>query len=118
VGVNVQGVRLAALVIAGALAGIAGMLFVVAEGSVFPDLLFWTLSLEALIMCLLGGWRTFWGPVFGAAFIVFLRTFAGIYTEYWTSILGGILIFVIVFMPEGLLGWFEKKKHAKKENRP
>jgi hypothetical protein len=28
------------------------------------------------------------------------------------------LIFVILFMPEGLLGWFEKKKHAKKENRP
>ncbi|VEN73116.1 Branched-chain amino acid ABC transporter permease [Candidatus Desulfarcum epimagneticum] len=122
VGVNVQGVRLAALVIAGTLAGIAGMLFVVAEGSVFPDLLFWTLSLEALIMCLLGGWRTFWGPVFGAAFIVFLRTFAGIYTEYWTSILGGILIFVIVFMPEGFLGWFEKmgwfgkKRHAEKES--
>ena len=52
VGVNVRLHQLIGLMIAGAFAGIAGSLFVVVEGSVFPDLLFWTFSLELIIMCL------------------------------------------------------------------
>jgi branched-chain amino acid transport system permease protein len=110
IGVNVRGVQLAALVIAGFFAGMAGALFVVIEGSVFPDLLFWTLSLETLVMCLLGGWHTFSGPILGAAAIVFLRTFASIYTEYWTSALGVLLMLVIFFLPEGISGWLSRKK--------
>jgi branched-chain amino acid transport system permease protein len=82
---------------------------VVLEGSVFPDLLFWVLSLEVFIMCLLGGWFTFAGPILGAAIMVSLRTFVGIYTEYWTLILGVILILLIFFLPEGVMGYFLEK---------
>jgi branched-chain amino acid transport system permease protein len=82
---------------------------VVVEGSIFPDLLFWTLSLEIFIMCLLGGWFTFAGPILGAAFIVSLRTFVGTYTEYWTLILGIILILLIFFLPEGIMGYNYRK---------
>lgn len=85
--------------------GVAGVLFVVVEGSIFPDLLFWVLSLEIFIMCLLGGWFTFAGPILGAAIIVSLRTFVGTYTEYWTLILGVILILLIFFLPEGIMGY-------------
>lgn len=105
VGINVRRHQLMGIVIATFFAGIAGVLFVIVEGSVFPDLLFWVLSLEVLIMCLLGGWFTFGGPIFGAAFIVSLRTFVGIYTEYWTLILGVILILLIFFLPEGIMGY-------------
>jgi branched-chain amino acid transport system permease protein len=91
VGINVRRHQLMAIVIATFFAGVAGVLFVVLEGSVFPDLLFWVLSLEIFIMCLLGGWFTFAGPMLGAAIMVALRTFVGIYTEYWTLILGVIL---------------------------
>jgi branched-chain amino acid transport system permease protein len=98
-----------AIVIATFFAGVAGVLFVVLEGSVFPDLLFWVLSLEIFIMCLLGGWFTFAGPVLGAAIMVALRTFVGIYTEYWTLILGVILILLIFFLPEGVMGYFLEK---------
>jgi branched-chain amino acid transport system permease protein len=116
VGVNVRRHQLMAIVIATFFAGIAGVLFVVLEGSVFPDLLFWVLSLEAFIMCLLGGWFTFAGPVLGAAIMVALRTFVGIYTEYWTLILGVILILLIFFLPEGVMGYFlEKFKPQVKE---
>jgi len=59
IGINVRRHQLVAIVIATFFAGVAGVLFVVLEGSVFPDLLFWVLSLEVLIMCLLGGWFTF-----------------------------------------------------------
>ncbi|RLA85824.1 MAG: branched-chain amino acid ABC transporter permease [Deltaproteobacteria bacterium] len=105
VGVNVRRHQLVAIVIATFFAGVAGVLFVVLEGSVFPDLLFWVLSLEIFIMCLLGGWFTFVGPIIGAAIIVSLRTFVGIYTEYWTLILGVILILLIFFLPEGVMGF-------------
>jgi branched-chain amino acid transport system permease protein len=106
VGIHVRRHQLLAIVIATFFAGIAGVLFVVLERSVFPDLLFWVLSLEVLIMCLLGGWFTFAGPVMGAAIMIALRTFAGIYTEYWTLILGVILILLIFFLPEGVMGYF------------
>jgi branched-chain amino acid transport system permease protein len=109
IGINVRLHTLIAIVIATFFAGIAGVLFVVVEGSVFPDLLFWVLSLEIFIMCLLGGWFTFAGPVLGAAIIVSLRTFAGIYTEYWTLILGIILILLIFFLPEGVMGYILEK---------
>ncbi len=109
VGVNVRRHQLMAIVIATFFAGIAGVLFVVLEGSVFPDLLFWVLSLEVCIMCLLGGWFTFAGPMVGASIMVALRTFVGIYTEYWTLVLGVILILLIFFLPEGVMGYFLEK---------
>jgi branched-chain amino acid transport system permease protein len=107
VGINVRRHQLRAIVVATFFAGIAGVLFVVLERSVFPDLLFWVLSLEIFIMCLLGGWFTFAGPILGAAITVALRIFVGKYTEYWTLILGIILILLIFFLPEGVMGYFE-----------
>jgi branched-chain amino acid transport system permease protein len=108
IGIHVRRHQLAGEVIAGFFAGIAGTLFVTVEASVFPDLMFWTLSLEILIMCLLGGWFTFFGPMLGAAIMVILRTFVGIYTEYWTLILGIVLMLLIFFMPDGVLGMIQK----------
>ena len=109
VGVNVKLHQLVALVVAGFFAGVAGVLFVVVDNSVFPDMLFWTLSLEILIMCLLGGCLTFLGPMLGAAMMVALRTFASTFTEYWTLIQGIILMLVIIFLPEGVLGYVNAK---------
>ncbi len=106
VGINVRRHQLRAIGVGTFFAGIAGVLFVVLERSVFPDLLFWVLSLEIFIMCLLGGWFTFAGPILGAAVTVGLRTFVGKYTEYWTLILGILLILLIFFLPEGVMGYF------------
>ncbi len=114
VGVNVRRHQLSAIVIATFFAGIAGVLFVVLENFVHPDLLFWVLSLEIFIMCLLGGWFTFPGPLLGAAIMVALRTFVGIYTEYWTLILGIILILLIFFLPEGVMGYATEKSGAQR----
>ena len=104
IGVNVRHHQLVAIVIAGFFAGVAGVLFVVVDNSVFPNMMFWTLSLEVTIMALLGGWFTFLGPMLGAAVIVSLRTFVSGYTEYWTLVLGIVLMLVILFLPEGVLG--------------
>lgn len=107
VGINVRRYQLGGIVVATFFAGVAGVLFVALERSVFAEMLFWVLSLEIFIMCLLGGWFTFAGPMLGAGIIVALRTFVGKYTEYWTLILGVILILVIFFLPEGVMGFFQ-----------
>jgi branched-chain amino acid transport system permease protein len=117
IGVNVRRHQLAALVIAGFFAGVAGVLFVVVDSSVFPYMLFWTLSMELCIMCLLGGWLTFLGPLAGAGAIVLIRTFASTYTEYWSLILGIILMLVIFFLPEGMLGYISQKMRQKTDER-
>jgi branched-chain amino acid transport system permease protein len=116
VGINVRRYQLLGIVVATFFAGVAGVLFVVLEKSVFAEMLFWVLSLEIFIMCLLGGWFTFAGPILGAAITVALRTFVGRYTEYWTLILGVMLILVIFFLPEGVMGFFQQLlKPGKKE---
>jgi branched-chain amino acid transport system permease protein len=107
IGVNVKRHQLLALVISGFFAGVAGTLFVVVDNTVFPDMMFWTLSMEAVIMCLLGGWLTFLGPMLGAALIVIIRTFVSTYTVYWALVLGIIFMLVIFFLPNGVLGWIE-----------
>lgn len=107
VGIDVRRHRLVALVLGGFFAGIAGALFVTVEGSAFPDLMSWTLSLELIIMCLLGGWFTFLGPMLGAATMVCLRALVGVYTEYWTTALAIILMLLIYFLPEGIIGFFQ-----------
>lgn len=105
IGVNVRRHQLIALIIAGFFAGVAGTLFVVVDNTVFPDMMFWTLSMEVVIMCLLGGWLTFMGPMLGAAMIVLIRTFVSTFTVYWALVLGIIFMLVIFFLPNGVLGW-------------
>lgn len=114
IGVNVRRHQLAALVICGFFAGVAGTLFVIVDTTVFPDMLFWTFSMEIMIMCLLGGWFTFMGPLLGAALIVVLRTFISTFTVYWALFLGIILMIIIFFLPDGVLGYLQKKLNPKK----
>lgn len=109
IGVNVRRHQILALTIAGFFAGVAGGLFVVVDNTVFPDMLFWSLSLEVFIMCLLGGWFTFLGPMLGTAVIVSLRTFVSTFTVYWALVLGIIMMLVIFFLPTGVLGFIEEK---------
>jgi branched-chain amino acid transport system permease protein len=112
IGINVKLHQLMVLVIAGFFAGVAGSLFIVVDTAVFPDMLFWTLSLEVLIMCLLGGWFTFLGPMLGAAVIISLRTFVSGFTDYWTLPLGILMMLVIFFLPNGILGYIEEKLYG------
>jgi branched-chain amino acid transport system permease protein len=118
IGVNINIHRLAALVIGAFFAGIAGCLFVVVDGSVYPDMMGWYLSMEGVIMCLLGGWLTFLGPMVGTIAIVALRTFVGAYTMYWGLVLGIVMILVIFFLPEGVLGWLIQRSTRQGQAEP
>lgn len=104
VGVNVRGYQLAAFVMAGAFAGIAGGLFGIFNRGVFPDLMFWTKSAEVLIMVLLGGMSFFYGPVLGALLLLWLHQEVTAITEYWSLIVGLVLLGILFFLPGGIAG--------------
>lgn len=118
VGINVRRHQLIAIVIAAFFAGVSGGLFATLERSVFPDMLFWALSLEVFVMCLLGGWYTFAGPMLGAAIVVALRTFSSKYTDYYTTILGVVLILLIFFLPEGVMGFLQERFGTRDTSQP
>lgn len=107
IGVNVRRYELAAFVVAGAFAGLAGGLFGIFNRGVFADFAYWTKSSEVLIMTLLGGMGTFYGPAVGAAVLIWLNQQIVSYTEYWPLVLGVILVILLFGFPGGLAGAVE-----------
>ena len=104
VGVNVRAHQWATFVLTGALAGLAGALFALSTGSVFPAWLNWTASATPIVMTVLGGIRAFAGPIVGAAVYVLLETIVTGYTEYWPLVMGTIIIGLVLLLPDGLMG--------------
>jgi branched-chain amino acid transport system permease protein len=96
--------------LAGTLGGLAGSLYVLFNGFISPSDVYWTMSGSVLIMVLIGGAATLWGPVVGAAFIVLMETIIGSYTENWMMIIGAVFILFVIFAPDGLVGIFNKIK--------
>jgi branched-chain amino acid transport system permease protein len=97
--------RLVCFIIAGAGAGLAGALIANHTEYVSPGLMHWTRSGEILVMVLLGGMGTLFGPVLGAATLLLLEEFLSIYTEHWMVYLGPFLVIVVLFAKRGIYGW-------------
>ena len=102
-GVNVRAHQWAAFVLTGAFAGLAGALFALSTGNVFPAWLNWTASATPIVMTVLGGIRGFAGPIVGAAVYVLLETAVTGYTEYWPLVMGTIIVCLVLLLPEGLI---------------
>jgi branched-chain amino acid transport system permease protein len=104
IGLNVRAYELAAFVVAGAFAGLAGALFGIFNRGVYADYVFWAKSAEVLIMTILGGMDFFWGPPVGALALVWLNQQITSYTEYWPLTLGAILLLLLFAFPGGIVG--------------
>jgi branched-chain amino acid transport system permease protein len=89
-------------VLSAVFAGVAGLLFVYFNGIVSPTDLSVVRSAEALLMVVLGGGGTLFGPIFGALVVVLLQNLVGIYTERWLTILGLVYVLTVLFAPQGL----------------
>jgi len=96
--------KLACFVIAGAGAGLSGALIVELDNFVSPALLAWTRSGELMVMVILGGMGTLFGPVLGATALLLLEEVLGAYTEHWMAILGPVLILIVLVARRGLYG--------------
>ena len=104
VGINVRAYQVAAFAIAGAFAGFAGALFGIFNRGVFPDFAYWSKSAEVLIMAILGGIGSFWGPAIGAAALTLLNHQISSFTQYWPLVLGVVLIVLLFAFPGGVTG--------------
>ncbi len=104
IGYNPQVYKLAAFVLAGAVAGVAGALWAHYSGIVAPMDLHWSLSATALIMVIVGGSGTLIGPMLGAALVWFLDTGLSSYTERSTMITGVVFILFVFFARGGIIG--------------
>lgn len=102
-GIKVRAVRIAAFALAGAVAGLAGGLFAQHQGLVTPEMLSWVLSGKVIVMCLIGGMRTFWGPVIGAVLMVFIEHYLLGATSTPDFYIGIALLIIVLTVPGGLL---------------
>jgi branched-chain amino acid transport system permease protein len=107
VGINAMRIQWTAFVIAGTVAGLAGALFAYLKGSVFPDSLGISLSVDALVMVLLGGVETASGAVVGAIIYKALNIWLVSRTDLSKLVLGGVIILIVVAFPKGIVGMLE-----------
>ena len=110
IGIDVKKVHWVAFIIAGAFAGVAGSLFAFSKGSVSPETLFVTKSVDGLVMVLLGGVQTLVGPIVGAVSFTWLHDIVARNTEYWRAVLGGIILLLVLLFPQGIAGYFRMIK--------
>lgn len=103
-GIRSTSYKLVTFVIAGGGAGLAGALLANQTEYVSPGLMHWTLSGELMVMVLLGGLGTLYGPVLGAAGFLLLEEGLAMYTEHWMVYMGPMLILAVVFAKRGLFG--------------
>ena len=96
--------KLAAFTIAGAGGGLAGALLANATTYAGPAFMTWDRSGEIIVMVVLGGMGTLFGPVFGAAALLLMEEVLADITEHWQIVLGPILLLVVLFARRGLYG--------------
>lgn len=88
-------------------AALAGSLIAGVDNSIHPDMLYWTTSGEVILMAVLGGIGRFFGPFIGAAVILVIGEVVGAKTEYWSLIIGVVMIVMVLLLPRGLAGEFQ-----------
>ncbi len=114
IGINIRRYQLIAFVIAAAIAGLAGALWAPFSRSVSPFMLTWIVSGEPVMATILGGPYVLLGPVVGTFIYILVHSFILGFTYYWAFIIGCIIIAVVLFLPGGILGYFQEKVQARR----
>ena len=89
--------------------GVAGALYALLNDFVDPRALRWDQSGNFVIMAVLGGMRSFWGPLIGAAIFIVLQDYVSSVTQNWMSFIGLFFVLVVLFFPRGVLGIVRRK---------
>ena len=106
IGYPIERYKIVAVMLSGLFAGLAGVLYAVQNRFAAPDFVFFLVSGEAVIYNVIGGIGTLVGPILGAAFFLLLREgLSRFFTEYYLIPVGLIFIAIVIFMPQGLLGF-------------
>lgn len=110
IGIHVRRVQWQVFIIAGFFAGLAGALYAFSKGSISPEELSVSRSVDGLVMVLLGGIQSLWGPVMGAVSYTFLHDYVIHITDYWKALLGAVIIGLVLLFPMGIAGIVNHKR--------
>ncbi len=113
-GRKVKNYQLGVYVVSAIFSSLAGSLMAGINGSIHPGMLNWTTSGEVILMSVLGGIGQFFGPFLGGGVIVLIEDIIGAYTEYWSFIIGIIMLLIVLLFPKGVLGEFSKLRRRLK----
>jgi branched-chain amino acid transport system permease protein len=110
IGYSVEHYKIVAVMLSGLFAGLAGILYAIQNKFAAPDFVFFLVSGEVVIFNVMGGMGTLVGPVAGAAFFLLLREgLSRYFTEYYLIPVGIIFTAMVIFMPQGLLGFAKRR---------
>jgi len=109
IGIDLARLQWAAFILAGTFAGLAGAIYAFSKGSISPESLAIPLSVDGLVMVLLGGVQTVSGPVVGAAVFTWLQDTVARNTDYWRALLGAIIIALVLVFPQGIVGFIRQR---------
>jgi len=110
IGYHIERYKIVAVMLSGLFAGLAGVLYALQNKFAAPDFVFFVVSGEVVIFNVIGGMGTLVGPVAGAAFFFLLREgFSRFFTEYYLIPVGIIFILMVIFVPQGLLGFLKRR---------
>lgn len=116
-GFNAQRVKLISFVISGVYGGLAGALYCIHLRHVPVDLLHWSMNGEVIFVSIVGGVGTFFGPIVGSAGFLLLQDLLQVVFTRWELVVGGILIFFILFFNQGIVGGIENWVASYREKR-
>jgi branched-chain amino acid transport system permease protein len=106
IGYPIERYKIVAVMLSGLFAGLAGVLYAIQNRFAAPDFVFFVVSGEVVIYNVIGGIGTLVGPIVGAAFFLLLREgLSRFFTEFYLIPVGVIFILIVIFMPQGLLGF-------------
>jgi branched-chain amino acid transport system permease protein len=110
IGYAVERYKIVAVMLSGLFAGLAGVLYALQNRFAAPDFVFFVVSGEVVIFNVMGGVGTLVGPIVGAAFFLLLREgFSRFFTEFYLIPVGIIFTAMVIFMPQGLLGFLRRR---------
>ena len=109
IGYHVERYKIVAVMLSGLFAGLSGVLYAIQNKFAAPDFVFFLISGEVVVFNVMGGMGTLVGPVAGAAFFFLLREgFSRFLTEYYLIPVGVIFTLMVIFMPQGVLGFLRR----------
>ena len=116
-GINVYRHKLASFTLAAFVGGIGGLLYPLYLNFVDPSLLNWTTTGDMLMMTLIGGMGTLWGPILGAGFYIIIQGALETATDQWRIILGSVFVVFVLLFPSGIAGLLGEETSASTDIR-
>jgi branched-chain amino acid transport system permease protein len=113
IGYHVERYKIVSVMLSGLFAGLAGVLYAIQNKFAAPDFVLFLISGETVIFNVMGGMGTLAGPVAGAAFFLLMKeVFSRIFYEYYLIPVGVIFTLMVIFLPQGLLGFLRRRLNA------